>query len=396
FTDKIEDAGVTFPDRDKTSDFPDIFAQLGKIEGSFNVVIDEYPYLKKSAKSDFVDSVFQTIVDTELKNIRLFLLGSDIGMMKSLTTYDNALFGRASLVIELKGWGYKESSLLYPEISPYDKVGFFSVFGGTPYVNVAIDPGKNLEDNIKTLFLEETGTARVYVDKLLITGDAGAREKLEPLLSALGNGKSKYGELLRTTKAGYDYVLTNNLASAINLELIKKVFPINRPGDIKKASYEISDNALRFYYAFIHGREDKLYTMGPDEFYQREIAPSIKDFVSRRFEEICREYLRKKIRRGEYKDACGVGTFYFDDAAAKENGEYDVAVQKEPIRGIFVYDIYEVKYLSAPLSERKLRKETEDIEKIKELKIQNIGFFSINGFEEGCEGLLIDGDELYR
>ncbi|MCD8200472.1 MAG: AAA family ATPase [Clostridia bacterium] len=376
--------------------FEDAFWYLNGLGEKVNVIIDEYPYLKKTTKPHFVDSVFQNIVDTELKNIRLFLSGSDIGMMKELNRADNALFGRATLIMELKQWDYKETSACYPDLTPYEKVAYYSVFGGTPFVNTAIDPEKSLRVNITEQYLSETGTARVYVGLLLMTGDADAKGSFGPILATLGNGRKRYGELMESTRVDYDCVLTKNLDAAIGLGLVDKVFPVNKPGDVKKASYEICDNVLRFYYTYIYANIDKLYEMNADEFYAKIIEPSLTEFVSQRFEEVCREYFRRKVKDGEYRDACRVGTFYFDDPVTKENGEYDVAVKKEPYKDMYCYDIYEVKYLSGAMSEKKVRKETEDVRKIKGLTIQNVGFVSINGFEEDCEGILITGEDLYR
>ena len=64
--------------------FTDVFAYMNTINATFNVVIDEYPYLKAFTKPETVDSIFQSIIDNNLKNIRLFLSGSHIGMMKDL------------------------------------------------------------------------------------------------------------------------------------------------------------------------------------------------------------------------------------------------------------------------------------------------------------------------
>ena len=62
--------------------FADVFAYLNTLPQTINIVIDEYPYLKVYTKPETVDSMFQTIIDNYLKNIRLFISGSHIGMMK--------------------------------------------------------------------------------------------------------------------------------------------------------------------------------------------------------------------------------------------------------------------------------------------------------------------------
>ena len=67
------------------------------------------------SNSETVDSMFQKIIDNSLSNIRLFLSGSHIGMMKDLLEEKNALYGRFSLTIHLKELNYKEAASFYPE-----------------------------------------------------------------------------------------------------------------------------------------------------------------------------------------------------------------------------------------------------------------------------------------
>ncbi|MCD8205080.1 MAG: AAA family ATPase [Clostridia bacterium] len=395
FLETLEDLGFDI-DREKLTSFDRVFKYLNGFGESFNVIIDEYPYLKKSAGGNVMDSVFQSVVDNYLHGIRLFLSGSDVGMMKELCCYDNALFGRCTRIIELKEWDYKEASMCYPNLSPYDKVAFYSVFGGTPYLNTSIDAAKSIKENITELYLKENGAARIYASQLLMTGASDMKLFVEPILIVLGNGRRRYGEIKAATKISSDSVLKKYLDTAIKLGLIVKVYPVNRDGDAKKASYEIADNVLRFYYSFIFKHQSDLYDMGEDLFYEEYVRPHLTAYVSKRFEDICRTYFRRLIKSGKYKDARRVGRYYYDDSVTQKSGEFDVAVKKEPYRGMYCYDIYEVKYHEKPFSEKGMRLETEQILDINEIKVQNIGFVSVNGFEEGCEGILITGDDLYR
>ena len=124
--------------------FTDVFAYLNTLDGIYNVIIDEYPYLKELTKPETVDSVFQTVIDNHIKNIRLFVSGSHIGMMKDMLEEKNALYGRYSLTLQLKEMNYREAALFYPEKTVYEKAGLYAVFGGSPFVNGFIDPGKTL------------------------------------------------------------------------------------------------------------------------------------------------------------------------------------------------------------------------------------------------------------
>ena len=61
--------------------FDSLFAYLNSQNNEYNIIFDEYPYLKFSEKSQYVDSIFQRIIDNRISNINIVLSGSHIGMM---------------------------------------------------------------------------------------------------------------------------------------------------------------------------------------------------------------------------------------------------------------------------------------------------------------------------
>ena len=128
--------------------FSDVFAYLNTLPRSFVVVIDEYPYLSSLADAEIVDSVFQTVIDQKLSNIHLVLSGSQASVMKNLLRKGNALYGRFQLILHLRELDYKDASLFYPSLSPYEKIAFYSVFGGSPFILQELREKESLEQNI--------------------------------------------------------------------------------------------------------------------------------------------------------------------------------------------------------------------------------------------------------
>ena len=98
-------------------------------------------------------SSFQTVIDNHLGNIRLFLSGSHIGMMKDMLSEENALYGRFALTLGLKKLNYIEAAEFYPDKSVYDKIAFYSVFGGSPFINGFIDQSKDIKTNVVATIL---------------------------------------------------------------------------------------------------------------------------------------------------------------------------------------------------------------------------------------------------
>ncbi len=369
--------------------FIDVFIYLNTLPQTINIVIDEYPYLKVFTKSQEVDSIFQKIIDNHLGNIRLFISGSHVSMMKDLLEENNALYGRFKSVICLKELDYKTISAFYPNKTPYDKVGFYSIFGGSPFINEQLDANLSLRDNVISTVLNPASAIYHYADNLLLS-DLAISSNMERILYAIANGKKKYTEILEKLNLPENGVLNKQMKTLLNMEFVIKVAPINKQEDKKKVRYEINDNLLRFFFTYVYKNKSALQMLGAEAFYDEYIAPSITTFIAHRFEAVCRSYFSQQVQSGKMKGVLNIGTYYYDDSATKTNGEFDVVLQRKD-----AVDIYEVKYLAKPLAIKQIEQEVEQINKIKGLNIGNIGFVSINGFEENNPYHCIDGAELY-
>ena len=370
--------------------FPDIFAYLNTLDETFNIVIDEYPYLKILSNPATVDSVFQSVIDNNLRNIRLFISGSHVGMMKDMLEEKNALYGRFIHTVQLKELNYSECAEFYQNLSAYDKVGFYSVFGGSPYINEFIDPRRTLRDNIIDTILNNSSPVYHYAEQLLIsdfTNSIGA----ERIFYAISNGKLKYGEIESKLGMKNNGLLSKQLSSLIRMDIVAKTFPINKPDDNKKCAYEINDNLLRFYYTFVYKNKSALQVLGAEAFYEEYVQTPLITFISRRYEEICRTYFSLLVQARKVRGVTNIGTYYYDDSETRTNGEFDVVLERKD-----AYDIYEVKYYSRPLSVGEMLKEKEQVNRIKGLNAAKLGFISASGFESIPDEFdCIPGDDIY-
>lgn len=371
--------------------FTDIFSYLNSLDATFNIVIDEYPYLKSFANAETVDSTFQSIIDNNLKNIRLFVSGSHIDMMKDLLEEGNALYGRFTMTLCLKELDYKTASEFYKSKSAYDKIAMYSVFGGSPYINIALDETKTLKENIIATILNPMSYVYNYARNLLVSDYAKALHA-ERIFNAISNGKKRYSDIESHLNLKTNGNLSKQLAPLEDMEIIAKVYPINKPDDSKKASYEVRDNLLRFYYTFIYKNKSALQMLGAEAFYEEYIEKSIVTFISHRFEEIARTYFSLCVKNRKLRGISNIGTFYYDDSVTRTNGEFDVVLERKG-----TYDIYEVKYYTSPLSAKEMYNEVQQINNIKGLKVGKIGFISTSGFEKAPEEYdCINAEELYN
>ena len=371
--------------------FQDVFGYLNTLHDQFVIVIDEYPYLSTFEKTETIDSIFQNIVDNKLANISLIISGSQISIMKSLLNEGNALYGRFKLSIHLKELDYRDASAFYPSKTPYEKIAFYSVFGGSPFVLQELRDDLDLEQNIIRTILSETSPVYLYASNLLLTDYSNA-VNIERILSVLGNGRKKYSDIEKRLSVSSNGNLAKQLKILTSLELVRQVFPINRPNDAKKKYYEIDDYLLRFYYTFIYQNKSALQMLGSNTFYSEIIEKKLMaDFIPRRFEEICRNFLSIKAKQGDFPGITNIGIYYYDDSEKKKNGEFDVAVEFGK-----KYELFEAKYYKDPVTLDEIHREAGQVLKIKELNITGLGFIAPNGFAEKEDGYTYyTGEDLF-
>ena len=371
------------------STLQDVFIYLNALPKKIVVVIDEYPYLKKATDSATVDSIFQNIIDNRLSNIELVLSGSHIGMMKDLLQERNALYGRFAVTIKLNELNYLDAARFYPDRTPYDKVAHYAVFGGSPFVNQALNPAATLRENVISTILNPVSAVYLYASQLL--SDYSVKINAERIFSVIGNGKKRYTEIedkLDVKKTGN---LSKQIKSLTELEIVSRNSPINKIGDNKKATFEINDNLLRFYFTFIYKNASALQVLGAEAFYDEYVAPTLTDFISRRFEGICRDYFSLQVRSGKLKGVRNIGSYYYDDPVHRKNGEFDVALELAD-----GYAIYEAKYYAQPMTLDEIRREAQQVANIKELAVKQLGFIAINGFvEQEKPYTYLDGNDIF-
>ena len=224
------------------------------------------------------------------------------------------------------------------------------------------------------------------------TTDITTKANANIIFSTISNSSMRYKKIEERLNIDNNGLLNKQLKTLIDMNFIEKNIPINKKDDNKKTTYSIKNNALRFYFTYVYDKSDLLYLLGENTFYTRYIEQSINTFISYRFESICKSFISELTKRNIIKNINNIGPYYYDDKTTKTNGEFDIAIETN--NG---YDIIEVKYLQNKLNNKQIQKEIEQINNIKELKIDKVGFISINGFEDNTIKLdyMYDGNDIY-
>ena len=372
------------------SSLQDVFAYLNTLTQKMVVVVDEYTHLYAMNDSGVVDSVFQSIIDNRLSNIELILAGSHIGMMKDLLQERNPLYGRFAASIKLDELNYLDASKFYPDKSAYDKVAHYAVFGGSPFINQALNPDATLRENIIGTVLNPMSPVYLYANQLVFSDNA-LNINTERIFSVLGNDRKRYTEIedaLGVKKTGN---LAKQIKTLTDLDILSRRIPINKPNDNKKATYELSYNLLRFYYAFVYKNSSALQVLGAEAFYDEYVAPVLTHFIAHHFEDICREYFSLQVRSGRMNGVRSIGSYYLDTAVRCEIKEFPVSVELAD-----GYAVYLPKYSAQPMTLDEIHGEAQRMEGVNDPGIKQLGFISINGFvEQEKPYIYLDDNDIF-
>lgn len=368
----------------------DVFAYLNTMPQKMVVVVDEYTHLYTMNNFGVVDSVFQCIIDNRLSNIELILAGSHIGMMKELLQERNPLYGRFASSLKLDELNYLDTSKFYPDKSAYDKVAHYAVFGGSPFINQALNPAATLRENIIGTILNPMSPVYLYASQMVFSDDA-LNVNAERIFSVLGNDRKRYTEIedaLGVKKTGN---LAKQIKTLTDLDILSRRIPINKPNDNKKATYELSDNLLRFYYTYVYKNASAFQVLDAETFYDEYIAPALTDFIARRFEDICREYFSLQVRSGQMNGVRSIGNYYPNAAVCCESKEFPVAVELADC-----YAVYLPKYSAQLMTLDEIHSEAQQIKNLNDPGFKQLGFISINGFvEQEKPYIYLDGNDIF-
>ena len=367
----------------------DLFDFLKAQNRKILLILDEYQYLKQSLKGGELDSYMQVIIDSLPPNIKLVLCGSYISVMKELLLESNPLFGRFTLTMHLEEFDYLDAACFYPELSVHDKIAFYCVFGGSPYVLSNINPKESLRQNIVSLLINQNSILRTYIENVML---AEIRQSFDVrIFEVLGNGKRRYSEISSELGSADTGLLDKQLKTLISMDAVSKSFPINRRNDKKRQFYEIKDNLMRFYFSYIFANEALISRLGEAYFFDTYIQKSVTTFISYRFEAVVLQYFARLARDGKLRGVMDFGSYWYDDKKNKRNGQFD-CVLKMPDG----YDFFEVKYFSSPMTESQCRDESVQVKAVTELDCRKIGFVCSAGFDFESEAYtLIGGKDLY-
>lgn len=337
------------------------------------LIIDEFSFLLDEDAS--IESDVALMID-KYKNaskLKLILSGSYVSLMLKMIEYGSHSYGRFTNVFFIRPFDYFEVSEFYKNYSSEDKILMYSVFGGLPYFNSLINPNLSAKDNIINLIVKKDSIIEQEIIQMILL-ETNKISYLNEVISLLARGFNKYKDIvvnLGNTKRP-EYLL-NKL---VELNIIRKVVPINDKSNKKATFYEFEDNTIDFYYRYIFNNPYSINRTNAKFFYDNFIEEDLKiSYIPKKFENISASFLLKQNLAGHIKPILmDIGTYFFNDKKNKINRQFDVVTKDE-----LGYISYECKYKNHKISSAIIEEEEKQIRELN-IKFYKLGFISKSGF----------------
>jgi len=278
--------------------YDEVFDRLNKLTRTERLVmiIDDYQFLVASNKN--ISSLICRHINQKLSTgqLMLILCGSSEAVMETETLgYNSPFHGCRTAQINLQPLTFFETKKYYSTFSPFDIAVIYGVTGGIPkYLNY-MDPELTIEENIKNTFFDPS---------------SGLFEEPANFLRREVRDLSYYNAVLKAIAAGY--TKNSEISSQVGLEtsactaylknltsfgLVGKHTPVTEKAG-KKTVYEIEDSMFRFWYRFVPDNMSLIKSGMVDRIW-RSVATGIPSYMSKVFEDICRQWVFQRNQAGK-------------------------------------------------------------------------------------------------
>jgi len=362
--------------------YEEVFERLNKMSRTERIVIiiDDYQFLVASNKN--ISEIICRHIDQKLSTGQLMLVicGSSEAVMESETLgYGSPFHGRRTAHLRLQPLTFFEVKRHYSDFSPFDIAVIYGITGGIPkYLNM-MNPALTVEENIKNTFFDSS---------------SGLFEEPANFLRREVRDPSYYNAVLKAIAAGY--TKNSEIASQVGLEtsactaylrnltsfgLVGKFTPVTEKAG-KKTIYDIEDSMFRFWYRFVPDNLSLIRSGMVDKIW-RSVAQGIPSFMSKVFEDICRQWVAQRNQAGKMPVRfVEVGRWWGYDLVSKTDTIIPIVAYSDDDHAFFGDAIWS----DEPTGAEALRS-LEERSRLFRYPNRHFFLFSRSGFTEECAEL---------
>lgn len=268
-------------------------------DDSLIVVLDEFQYLLGNSKQEHqeVTSQLNAIWDREVKkydlDLTLILCGSEIGTMKGIGA-GGPLYGRISWRHRLGPFDYFNAARMCEGRSLRERIYIYAILGGLPEYLDALREDEELADAVARTVLSSRGEVHFQLERLL-EQEQGLRDprKYRAVLSAVATGATTTNEIKqRAFSSGSQHRVRRILETLEELGLVRRERNF-RAGKKAAWSNRIADNAVRFWYRFVHPHRSHLQARPARDVWEHAVKPQLDVYTGKVFEQLISDAFRR-------------------------------------------------------------------------------------------------------
>ncbi len=289
------------------------------------LVIDEFPYLVAANRA--LPSLVQRWWDAtgSESNVVVVLAGSQQSMMRSLVSSEGALYGRPTRALHLRPFDYYHAGQFARAWPPEDRVRLYAVAGGIPDYLEEFDTARPLRDELLRVAYSPAG--RLFREAPdLLRAEFNEPRTYETVLRAIANGYLSPGDVAAQAGLGAANRVTPYLDRLMELGIVERRVPPPEAGlpRSRNSQYVIADPYLRFYFALLDPWRSAIQAGQGAAVLAQQWGEEFDRLVSRTFEEVARQHLRRLAGAGSAGPFSSVAFWWF------AGGDIDAAAMAGP------------------------------------------------------------------
>lgn len=356
------------------------------------LVIDEFPYMCRSNKS--IPSILQNLWDFEFRdsNVMIILCGSAMSFIeKELLAEKNPLYGRATGIYKMKEMGFYDAVKFFPHYSARDKVLAYAVLGGIPHYLRQWNPKLSVGDNIKKHILTK-GSVLYSEVEFLLHQELRETSMYNSIIEAVALGNTKLNDISQKSLIDDTSKTCVYLKNLIELGIVEREFSVDAKikehANTNRGIYRLTDNFFRFWYTFGFSNYSQLEDGDVDGVYEYVVKPSLHEFASFAFEDVCREFIRQKQKANELPFRYSRMGRWFGKTTVRDDREVSGVRNAETEIDILCIDrsakaylVGECKFKGTPFSYAEYLDTMAKLAPVKEKSTFYYALFSESGFD---------------
>ena len=309
------------------------------------VFIDELPWMD-TPKSGFLPA-FENFANgwcSGRDNMMLIVCGSATSwILKNLSYNRGGLYGRLTCEMKLSPFTLKECEDYFDaeqiELSRYDIVQTYMVFGGIPYYLSYFRRGLSFEGNADSMLFGRNPKLKDEFNRLFraVFDNAESCKKIVRFLASRHSGYTRE-EIAAKTGLPLGGGLSDTLKALTESDFVQRYVPYGQPGNVEH--YKLIDNFCLFWLKYVEPN------LMDHAFMTDHITTDImKSWRGVAFEEVCWQHITqilKALEIGGVKSTASAWAIKGDDVHA--GAQIDLLI----IRADNVVNLCEMKFSSTP------------------------------------------------